>query len=71
MRIPPDEMPARVSDFPRGATIVLKPLAGLGAKNTQRVIDETSLHSALNQLLPTAANPAQAEEFIRGEEHTF
>lgn len=54
-----------------GYPIVLKPLAGLGARNTQRAHDETSLASALNALLPSAANPAQAEEFVQGEEHTF
>jgi biotin carboxylase len=54
-----------------GYPIVLKPLAGLGAKNTQRVADEMALASALNTLLPTAASPCQAEEFVRGEEHTY
>lgn len=54
-----------------GYPVVLKPLAGLGAKNTQRATDDTSLASALNALLPSGANPAQAEEFVRGEEHTF
>ncbi|MEO6597659.1 MAG: ATP-grasp domain-containing protein [Planctomycetota bacterium] len=54
-----------------GYPIVLKPLAGLGARNTQRATDEVSLSSALNALLPSKANPAQAEEFVRGEEHTF
>ncbi len=54
-----------------GFPIVLKPLAGLGARNTQRAHDDSSLASALNALLPSAANPAQAEEFVSGEEHTF
>ncbi|HEX5051432.1 MAG TPA: ATP-grasp domain-containing protein [Planctomycetota bacterium] len=54
-----------------GYPIVLKPLAGLGARNTQRATDEVSLASALNTLLPSRANPAQAEEFVSGEEHTF
>lgn len=54
-----------------GYPIVLKPIAGLGARNTQRAHDETSLSSALNALLPSDNNPAQAEEFVRGEEHTF
>jgi biotin carboxylase len=54
-----------------GYPIVLKPLAGLGARNTQRAHDETTLASALNALLPSKDNPAQAEEFVRGEEHTF
>jgi len=54
-----------------GFPIVLKPLAGLGARNTQRAHDDASLASALNALLPSATNPAQAEEFVSGEEHTF
>ena len=54
-----------------GYPIVLKPLAGLGARDTQRAHDETSLASALNVLLPSEKNPAQAEEFVHGEEHTF
>jgi biotin carboxylase len=54
-----------------GYPVVLKPLAGLGARNTQRASDDVSLSSALNALLPSDANPAQAEEFVRGEEHTF
>lgn len=54
-----------------GYPIVLKPLAGLGARDTQRASDEISLSSALNALLPSDTNPAQAEEFVRGEEHTF
>ncbi|MBX3462897.1 MAG: ATP-grasp domain-containing protein [Planctomycetes bacterium] len=54
-----------------GYPIVLKPLAGLGARNTQRANDEASLASALHALLPSADHPAQAEEFVRGEEHTF
>jgi biotin carboxylase len=54
-----------------GYPIVLKPLAGFGARNTQRVTDEASLAAALAALQPTAAHPAQAEEFVQGEEHTF
>lgn len=54
-----------------GYPIVLKPIAGLGARNTQRAHDEVSLASALNALLPSADHPAQAEEFVTGEEHTF
>ena len=54
-----------------GFPIVLKPLAGFGARNTQRANDDVSLSSALNALLPSADKPVQAEEFVRGEEHTF
>jgi biotin carboxylase len=54
-----------------GYPIVLKPLAGFGARNTQRVTDDASLRQALAALQPTADAPAQAEEFVQGEEHTF
>lgn len=54
-----------------GYPIVLKPLAGFGARNTQRVTDDASLQKALAALRPNAQQPAQAEEFVQGEEHTF
>jgi hypothetical protein len=53
-----------------GYPIVLKPLDGAGAKNTVRVVDDEDLSSALNRLLPSVERPIQAEEFVRGEEHT-
>jgi len=54
-----------------GFPIVLKPLAGFGARNTQRASDDASLSQALEALLPSSDKPVQAEEFVRGEEHTF
>jgi D-alanine-D-alanine ligase-like ATP-grasp enzyme len=54
-----------------GYPIVVKPLDGAGAKNTMRVVDDEELYVALERLLPSEARPAQAEEFVRGEEHTF
>lgn len=54
-----------------GFPIVLKPVAGAGARDTMRAGDEDELWAALNQLLPSPASPVQAEEFIQGEEHTF
>jgi biotin carboxylase len=54
-----------------GLPIVLKPLAGFGARNTMRVHDEATLATAMNQLLPSPQYPVQAEEFVTGEEHTF
>lgn len=64
-----DDVRAFVAEV--GYPIVLKPLAGFGARNTQRVTDEASLATALAALQPSAHNPAQAEEFVQGEEHTF
>jgi hypothetical protein len=54
-----------------GFPIVMKPLAGAGARDTLRVSTDGELSAALNLLLPSPANPVQAEEFVRGEEHTF
>ena len=54
-----------------GYPIVLKPLAGVGSKNTLRIANEDDLLSALNLLLPSEAEPVQAEQFVQGEEHTL
>lgn len=54
-----------------GYPVVLKPPAGLGARGTVRVGDDTELAAALDELVVTPSNPAQAEAFVRGEEHTF
>lgn len=54
-----------------GYPIVLKPPAGLGSQATMRVGDAQSLSDALAGLVVSPSNPAQAEEFVRGEEHTF
>ncbi|WAS98932.1 ATP-binding protein [Nannocystis punicea] len=54
-----------------GYPIVLKPPAGLGSRATVRASDDESLAAALADLFVTPSNPAQAEEFVRGEEHTF
>ncbi len=54
-----------------GFPIVLKPVDGVGGRATVRVVDESSLGAALNQLLPSPRRPAQAEEFVVGDEHSF
>ncbi len=54
-----------------GYPIVMKPPAGLGSQATMRVVDDESLEAALAVLFVTPSNPAQAEAFVRGEEHTF
>ncbi|MCA9493643.1 MAG: ATP-grasp domain-containing protein, partial [Myxococcales bacterium] len=65
----PDQARAFVAEV--GFPIVVKPLDGAGAKNTVRVADEEELWTAMVRMMPTPANPVQAEEFVRGEEHTF
>jgi formate-dependent phosphoribosylglycinamide formyltransferase (GAR transformylase) len=54
-----------------GYPIVLKPLAGVGTKDTMRVSNDGELYAALNRLLPSRQRPVQAEEFVSGEEFTF
>jgi hypothetical protein len=54
-----------------GYPVVLKPLAGVGTKDTLRVSDEEELYRALNRLLPTRERPVQAERFVTGAEHTL
>lgn len=54
-----------------GYPVVLKPLAGLGTKDTMRVSSDEELYAALNVLLPTRERPVQAEQFVSGEERTF
>jgi len=54
-----------------GYPIVIKPIAGLGSRGTMRCSNDEELYAALNAHLPSPSNPAQAEEFVRGEEHTF
>jgi formate-dependent phosphoribosylglycinamide formyltransferase (GAR transformylase) len=54
-----------------GYPIVMKPPAGLGSKATFRVTNRDELEAAMRASAPSAKNPLQAEEFVRGEEHTF
>lgn len=54
-----------------GYPIVMKPPAGLGSQGTMRVTDDDELAAALSLLVVTPSHPAQAEAFVRGEEHTF
>ncbi|MCB9596921.1 MAG: ATP-grasp domain-containing protein [Sandaracinaceae bacterium] len=54
-----------------GFPIVVKPVAGLGARSTHRIADADEL--ALLPRLgvePTAEQPVQVEEFVRAREHT-
>ena len=54
-----------------GYPVVLKPPAGLGSRGTMRAADDDELAAALAALVVTPSHPAQAEAFVRGEEHTF
>jgi hypothetical protein len=59
-----DEARRFVADV--GYPIVLKPPAGLGSRGTVRVTDDEELAQALEDLLVSPSNPAQAEAFVRG-----
>lgn len=54
-----------------GYPIVIKPRDGVGSAVTFRVDDEAELKGALQAVRPSPQNPAIAEEFITGEEHSF
>ncbi|MSQ83966.1 MAG: ATP-grasp domain-containing protein [Myxococcales bacterium] len=54
-----------------GYPLVLKPLAGAGAKTTFRVDDDKQLAQALLQARPTDHHPAIVEEFMTGQEYSF
>jgi biotin carboxylase len=54
-----------------GFPMVLKPVAGVGAKATVRVSNNDELRSVLHQFGPSESEPVQAEEFITGVERTL
>lgn len=54
-----------------GYPLVVKPLDGVGSKDTWRVSDEAELSAALERLMPSPSRPVQVEEFVRGDEHTL
>lgn len=54
-----------------GFPIIVKPPAGLGARNTHRISTSAELAAlAAAGLAPTPASPLQVEEFVRAREHT-
>jgi biotin carboxylase len=54
-----------------GFPIVLKPPAGMGCKATWRIRSEDELRGALGAIGASPDAPALAEEFLRGQEHSF
>jgi biotin carboxylase len=54
-----------------GFPIVVKPPAGAGASSTYRLERPEDLEEYLRTYPPSAARPALAEEFLRGDEHSF
>ncbi|HUJ58958.1 MAG TPA: ATP-grasp domain-containing protein [Kofleriaceae bacterium] len=65
--------PDDADDFIRevGFPIVLKPPAGMGCKATWRIHDRDQLRGALGAVRPSVEAPVLAEEFLRGQEHSF
>lgn len=54
-----------------GFPIVIKPQAGLGSRATFRIASEAQLTALFSMgFAPSPGNPAQAEEFVQGREHT-
>lgn len=53
-----------------GLPIVLKPLAGVGARSTFRVRSREELQAALAGMRVTPDSPVLAEEMLHGREHT-
>lgn len=54
-----------------GFPIVVKPPAGVGSRATFRIGSDAQLEAMLAMgMAPTKTKPAQAEEFVRGREHT-
>lgn len=54
-----------------GLPVVIKPPAGAGAKGTFSVESADALRDVLRKHPPHPARPMLAEEFMRGEEHSF
>ncbi|MBK7859420.1 MAG: ATP-grasp domain-containing protein [Archangiaceae bacterium] len=54
-----------------GFPIVIKPPAGMGCKATWRVKSLDELRDACTAIGASPENPALAEEFMRGHEHSF
>lgn len=54
-----------------GFPLVLKPVAGVGAKSTYRVNTTAELETTLAHFQPSPERPVQAEEFVTGIERTL
>jgi phosphoribosylaminoimidazole carboxylase (NCAIR synthetase) len=67
------ESPAELAAFVDavGYPIIVKPQAGLGARETYRVVDPSDVAAlARKGVVPSALRPLQVEEFVRAREHT-
>lgn len=64
-----DEARAFAADV--GFPLVVKPPAGAGARSTFRLDDAAALDGWLAAAAPAPHDPAQVEEFLSGEEHSW
>ena len=54
-----------------GYPVVAKPPAGAGARNTERLVDDTAVARWLEEQPVSPARPLLLEEFLRGREHSL
>ncbi len=54
-----------------GYPLVVKPVAGVGARETHQCNSEEDFEEVLESDPPSETNPLQLEEFVQGEEHTL
>lgn len=67
------ETPREARDFAArvGYPLIIKPVAGVGAREIHQCDDEEEFEEVLSSDPPGENNPLQLEEFIQGEEHTL
>ena len=54
-----------------GYPLIVKPVAGVGAREIHQCDSEAEFEEVLESAPPSQDNPLQLEEFIQGEEHTL
>ena len=54
-----------------GFPLIIKPVAGVGAREIHQCEDEQDLEEVLADAPPTPWNPLQLEEFVQGDEYTL
>lgn len=54
-----------------GFPLIVKPLSGVGARETHQCNNEYELEEVLESDPPSEEHPLQLEEFVQGEEHTL
>jgi D-alanine-D-alanine ligase-like ATP-grasp enzyme len=67
------ETPEEARDFAAktGYPLIVKPVAGVGAREVHQCDDEAEFEAVLESDPPSPNNPLQLEEFVQGEEHSL